>query len=186
MALHQFLADGIRKPSANVLSLLGADKRDDANRARVRSLLGKGLDLVYDYLGLGSIYFAALLALAVRHIDVYERWVQAFLGCWDAQGHQSFPIKLRREADDRLDAAEVLLEHQPITWKHRTHQIIYALAWLEEVPERKIFEISAPQLRNSLLGHEGRGRANLAVISDNEKKTTAWHEAGRATMPAIR
>ena len=98
--------------------------------------MGKSLSLLYDYLGLSSIYLAALIAHAGRHIDVDERRIQSFLDCRDAQGHEFFGIKLRREADDRLDAAEMLLEHQPVTGKYSAHQIIDALAGLKKVFER--------------------------------------------------
>src|SRR5204863_5614390 len=103
-----------------------------ADRARVRSLLGKCLDLIDDNLGLGPVDLA-LLAFAGRDVDVYERRIQSLLGCWNAERQQPFGIELRREADDRLGAAEVLLEHQPVTRKHRTHQVIYALTRLEEI-----------------------------------------------------
>src|ERR1700683_1815974 len=79
----------------------------------------------------------------------------------------------------------MLLEHQPVTRKYRTHQVIYALAWLEEILEGKIFEISAPQLRNSFLGYERRGWADLAVGS-NDKSLSAAQQCRQFSYVGLR
>ena len=113
MALHQFLRRCTSESLAQMsMSLLGADKRDDANQARVRSLLGKGLDLIIRITcGLGSNYVAALLAACpFTASDLLRAVGPSVLGLlWDAQDGLLFPDKTANALQKIINKAEVLL-----------------------------------------------------------------------------
>src|ERR1700733_2713725 len=62
----------------------------------------------------------------------------------------------------------MLLEHQAVVWKYRTHQIGNAVTWLQKTLERHVAEIMVAKLADFLLGDERRRRAYLAIVPDDE------------------
>ena len=150
--------------------LLRADQRDrrrsapaagasDARRAPDRR---RSLDLVHDDLGLARVELVAL-APAVRDVDVDERRIEPLLRRRDAQRHQRLGIEGHREADDRLDAAEMLLQHHELVGEHHLGEVVERGARqqqrLERLPLRK------PCSSRSILAVSMKAAVGLTCLS---------------------
>ena len=140
--LHRFLADTLRQHHTDEFGLFGADERDDADAPRLGPGLGhEAGDLFDDHMRLGGIDLPGAVASAVRHEDIDERGVDSLGRGRDAQRHELFGIELHGEADDRLDAAEVFSEHQAAVGEYGPHQVVEALARLEQAPVRQVAQV---------------------------------------------
>ena len=169
VALHHFLADGLRELGANQVCLLGADQGDDPDRALLHVGPGRERrDLVDDHVGLRLVDLPVPRSRAVRQVDVHERRVQSLGGRRYPQRQHLLGVELHGEADDRLDAAEVLLQHQPLVGEHRPHQVVDALAGLQQAVEREAAEVVVTELADLLLRNEGCGRAHLPVVAHHD------------------
>ena len=76
----------------------------------------------------------------------------------------------------------MLFQHQAVVGKHRAHQIVNALARLQQALEGHVAEIVVPKLADFFLRDERCGRADLPIIADDQDFLAA--QQGRQPPPA--
>ena len=92
MALHDFLANCFRQPRPDMFGLLRADQRNNPDRAVAHlGPCGERGDFLDDNVRFDRVDLLALSARAMRHIDVDQRRIEAFMRLPESEAAAFFP-----------------------------------------------------------------------------------------------
>jgi hypothetical protein len=120
-----------------------------------------------DGLGFGKIPVRSVFAAVDdMNVDQWRRKALRRLGYADR--HDFVGIELETEPDDRLDAPEMLSEHNASAWITGERKLVERISRQQKGAERLAVEIVHPQRPEPLLLDKGGGGAYLFVVADDQ------------------